>query len=61
MLGEESEVEGTWKDISMEKFAMGEESFNEGTQDFLALLQKKQYKNKYLKFFQLKVSSSIKT
>ena len=40
MLGEESEVEGTWKDISMEKFAMGEESFNEGTQDFLALLKK---------------------
>ena len=44
----------------MEKLLMGEENFNEGAQDFLTNL-KKQWKNKYEKFFQLKVRSSIKT
>ena len=35
-------VEGgvTWEDISLEKLLMGEENFNEGAQDFLALFEK---------------------
>ena len=32
-----------------------------GAQAFLALLKKKQWKNKYEKFFQLEVRGSIKT
>ena len=38
----------------------GEETFNEGVQDFLALF-KKTIKNKYEKFFLVKMRSSIKT
>ena len=30
-------MRGTWEDISMERLLMGEENFNEGAQDFLAL------------------------
>ena len=30
----------TWEDNSMEKLLMGEENFNEGAQDFLALDEK---------------------
>ena len=51
---------GTWKDFSMEEYAMGEENSNEGAQDFLALFNKKNEKN-MKKFFLLKVRSSIKT
>ena len=49
--GEEDLREGaSWEDLSMEEFVMGEENFNEGAQDFLALF-KKQRKNKYEKVF----------
>ena len=44
----------------MKKLLMGEENFNEGAQDFLALFEKKG-KNEYKKLVVLKVRSSIKT
>ena len=44
----------------MEELLMGEENFNKWVQDFLALFEKT-LKNKYEKFFLLKVRSSIKT
>ena len=37
----------TWEDVSMEKLLMGEETFNEGAQDFFSIIKKKkQWKNK---------------
>ena len=56
----ESWGEGYVEDLSMEELLMGEETFNGGAQGFLALF-KKQWKNKYEKFFLLKVRSSSKT
>ena len=44
----------------MEEFVIGEENFNEGAQDFLALLKKKQWKNKYEMFFQFKEGAALK-
>ena len=44
----------------MEEFVMGEEIFNEVGAGF-SIIIKKIMKNKYEKFFQLKVRSSIKT
>ena len=32
----------TWEDLSMEEFVIGEENFNEGVKDFLALFKKEQ-------------------
>ena len=49
-----------WEDLSMEEFVMGEENFNEGGAGFSSIIKKKQQKNKYEKFFQLKVRSRIK-
>ena len=45
----------------MEKLLMGEENFNEGAQDFLALFEKTMKKSNMKIFFLLKVRSSIKT
>ena len=50
-----------WGEISTEEFVMGEENFHEGAQDFLALLKENNEKINMKKFFQLKVSSCIKT
>ena len=42
LIGGWGEVERgvTWKDLSMEEFVMGEENFNEGAPDSLALFKK---------------------
>ena len=43
----------------MEEFVMGKENFNETGVGFSSIIKK--IKNKYEKFFQLKVRGSIKT
>ena len=57
------EVEGgtMWKDFSMEELVVGEENFNEEGAGFSSIIKKKQGKNKYEKFLQQKVGSSIIT
>ena len=51
----------TWEDLSIENFVMGEETFNEGGPECLALLKKNNEKINMKSFFLLKVRSSIKT
>ena len=61
-LGGRVEVGGVmWEDLSTGKLLMGEGLSMKWAQDFSALFKKKQRKNKYEKFFLLKVRSSIKT
>ena len=41
----------TWEDLSMEKFLMGEEIFNEESHDFLAILKKENNERINMKSF----------
>ena len=58
---------GEWKEESRgrifqwRKVLLGKRLSMEGAQEFLSLFKKKTIKNKYEKFFLLKVKSSIKT
>ena len=51
-----------WEDLSLEKYVMGEQKFNEkGTGFSKITIKKNNEKIKMEKFFQLKVKSSIET
>ena len=50
-----------WGNFPSRNLSRGKKISMKGAQDFLALFKKKQWKNKYEKFFQLEVRSSIKT
>ena len=52
-----------WEDLSLEEYVMGEEKFNEGGRaGFSSIIIKKNNEIiNMIKFFQLKVRSSIKT
>ena len=48
-----------WEDLSLEKYVMGEQKFNEKGAGFSKITIKKNEKINMEKFFQLKVRSSI--
>ena len=52
-----------WEDLSLEKYVMGEQKFNEKDAGFSKITIKKKNNEKINmeKFFQLKVKSSIET
>ena len=50
-----------WEDLSLEKYVMGEQKFNEKGAGFSKIIIKKNKKINMEKFFQLKVRSSIET
>ena len=50
-----------WEDLSLEKYVMAEQKFNEKGAGFSEITIKKNEKINMEKFFQLKVRSSIET